>query len=125
VKLDRVERIVVGAFVYGLGGAVWMFELLDTGVLHGREALGWSALVAFAAVHFIFGFALRSWLVLAFPSLLILLAALAGYPDTPYETPPLWFWQGLLSPFLLVLLAFGVSVRRLADRLRGVSARSS
>ncbi|HSE80747.1 MAG TPA: hypothetical protein VLA87_03505 [Gaiellaceae bacterium] len=61
--------------------------------------------------HLAFGLALGSWIVLAFPSLLLVLAALAGYPDAPYETPPLWFWQGLLSPLLLVLLAFGVSIR--------------
>jgi hypothetical protein len=118
MRLDRLDRLALGALVYGLQGSIWIFGLWDTDLLYGRQILGWTCVGLFAAAHLAFGLALGSWIVLAFPSLLILLAALAGYPEVPYESPPLWFWQGLLSPLLLVLLALGVSVRRLRDRSR-------
>jgi hypothetical protein len=112
-----VKPHVVGALLYALLGLGWIFGICDTGALNGHDVL--------ALAHVAFGFALSSWIVLAFPSLLLLLAVAAGYPNTPYESPPLWFWQGLLSPFLLVLLALGVTLRRTSDRLRRASARWS
>jgi hypothetical protein len=118
MRLDDLETITVGALAYVLLGAVWVFGILDTGALDRRQAAKWVALALLGLLHVVVGAALGSWLVLAFPSGLLLLAALAGYPDTPHETPPLWFWQGLLSPFLLSLLALGASPRLRVDRLR-------
>jgi hypothetical protein len=120
-----VKPHVVGALLYALLGLGWIFGICDTGALNGHDVLQWTPLAVLALAHVAFGFALSSWIVLAFPSLLLLLAVAAGYPNTPYESPPLWFWQGLLSPFLLVLLALGVTLRRTSDRLRRASARWS
>jgi hypothetical protein len=112
MRLDRLELLTVGALFYLLLGSVWVFGILDTGALDGRQVAKWVVVALLGLAHLTVGVALGSWLVLTFPSGLVLLAALAGYPDTPYEGPPLWFWQGLLSPFLLALLALGVSVRK-------------
>jgi hypothetical protein len=118
MRLDRLDRLALGALAYTLLGSIWIFGLWDTDLLYGRQVLGWTCVGLFAAANLAVGLALGSWIVLAFPSLLILLAALAGYPEAPYESPPLWFWQGLLSPLLLVLLALGVAIRRRRDRSR-------
>jgi hypothetical protein len=75
MRLDRLELMTVGALFYLLLGSVSVFGILDTGALEGRQVAKWVVLALLGLVHLTVGVALGSWLVLTFPSGLVLLAA--------------------------------------------------
>ena len=105
-------------------GALWIFGVLDTGVLDGREALMWTCLALFGLGHAAFGFAFGRWISLLFPNVLVVLALPAGYAESLYEPPPVWVWQLWLAPFLTTLVAAGLGARGLTGRRRSAGSAS-
>jgi hypothetical protein len=124
VRLDRLERFVVGVLVYlGLSG-VWVYGVLDTGVLEGNEVLGWMAVAVVLLAHVVFGFAIREWVAVLLPIAVVFIAIPAGYPESDFEPPPVWFWQAFLVLVEVPLVAIGLGLRAGRERLSG-GARSS
>ena len=41
--LDRLEGFVLGALAYLTLSGIWIYGVLDSGVLDGREVVGWTA----------------------------------------------------------------------------------
>jgi hypothetical protein len=123
-RLDRVERFVVGVLVYlGLSG-VWIYGVLDTGVLEGHGVLGWAAVAVVLSAHVVFGFAIREWVAVLLPIAVVFLAVPSGYPESDFEPPPVWFWQALLTLVEVPLVAIGLGFWAGRERLSG-RARSS
>ena len=124
--LDRRERFVVGALLYLALGGLWIYGVLDTGVLEDRRALGWSVIVFVAVAHVAFGYVVREWAATLLPIALVLLAIPAGYPESRYGEPgPVWFGQAFHALFEVVLIALGLGLRALVDARRAAIARSS
>lgn len=122
--LDRLERFVLGALVYlGLSG-IWIYGVLDSGVLEDRAAFYWSALAVVGLAHIAFGFVIREWIALLLPIALVFLAIPAGIPESDYEPPPVWMWQTFLVVVEVPLIAAGLGLRALVDGRRA-SIRSS
>jgi hypothetical protein len=40
MRLDRLDRLALGALAYALLGSIWNFGLWDTDILYGRQVLG-------------------------------------------------------------------------------------
>jgi len=124
-RFDRLERFVIGALAYLAVSGVWVYGVLDTGVLDGREALGWSAIAVVAMAHVAFGFAIREWAALLLPIAVVFLAIPAGYPESDFEPPPIWMWQTFLVVIQVPLIAAGLGLRALTDGRRRARVRSS
>lgn len=124
VRLDRLERFIVGALVYLGLSSIWIYGALDSGVLEDRAALYWSALAIVVLAHIAFGFVIREWVALLLPIVLPFLAIPAGVPESDYEPPPVWMSQVLLVVVEVPLIAAGLGLRALVDGRRA-SIRSS
>jgi hypothetical protein len=122
--LDRLERFVLLALAYLAFSGVWIYGVIDTGVLEGRGVLGWTAVALVALAHVAFGFAIREWAALLLPIALIFLAVPAGYPESDFEPTPLWISQTFVVIVEIPLIAAGLGLRALAERRRA-SIRSS
>ena len=118
-KLDRLERFTLGAVVYLAGSTLWIYGVLDTGLLHGRPQIGWPVVAAVGLAHVVFGFLIRDWLALLLPIAVVFLAVPAGYPEWDYEPVPLWISQTFLVIVEIPLIAVGLGLRALGDRRRG------
>ena len=126
MRLDRLERFVVGAFVYLALGGLWIHGVLDKGLLEDRGVLGWSVIALVAVAHVAFGYVMREWAAMLLPIALVFLAIPAGYPESRYSEPgPVWFGQAFHALFEVVLIAVGLGLGALVDARRSATARSS
>jgi hypothetical protein len=126
MRFTRLERFTAGALVYLALGSLWIYGVLDRGLLEDRGALGWLVVALVAVGHVAFGYVMREWAALLLPIALVLLAIPAGYPESRYSEPaPLWYGQAFHALFEVVLIAFGLGLRSSAAARRGTTARSS
>lgn len=62
--LDRLERFVLGALAYLTLSGIWIYGVLDSSVLDGRQVGGWTAVGVVVLAHIAFGYAIREWVAL-------------------------------------------------------------
>jgi len=125
MRWGRVERFTIGALAYLGLSAVWIYGVLDRGVMENAGSLFWIVLAVVTAAHVAFGFAIRERAAVLLPIAVVLLAIPAGYPESRYSEPgPLWFGQMFLVLFEIPLIAVGLGLRSLVE-WRRAAARSS
>ena len=95
--------------------AAWVYLFLDSGFLEGDD-LWWLVAAGFALAHVALGFTVRRWPVVLLPLVLVPLAIPAGYPQSMFEPPPVWWTQAMLVQFEVALVALGVGARTFVDR---------
>lgn len=122
----RSKRFAVGSLVYLAVSALWIYGVLDQGLLEDKGALGWIVLALAASGHVGFGYVMRESVAMLLPIPLVFVAIPAGYPESQYSEPaPLWFGQAFYALFEVVLIAIGLGLRRLVDARRATATRSS
>jgi hypothetical protein len=118
-QLGRLRGFVLGSAVYLGLSALWIYGVLDRGLLEGSDVRAWTALGAVAVAHVAFGFTIREWPALLLPIAVLLLAIPAGYPDSQFSEPgPVWFGQMILVQFEIPLIAAGLGLRAHATASR-------
>ena len=116
---DRLERFVLGAIAYFGLSTIWLYALVDTGLIEDRGAFTWSVLGLVGLAHVVFGYLFREWVGVLFPLALILVAMPAGYPVSEFGEPsPVWVGQFFYSVFEVVLVAAGIGLRNLVELRR-------
>jgi hypothetical protein len=116
------SRIWPAALAYGVLTTAWFF-VVDRGHLEGKEVEFYGTVAVLVAAHLVFGFAIGRWWPLMLPAAAVILAIPWGFPETRFEeTFPLFFVQISYAIPETVLLAFGVTTRKLSNWL---SARAS
>ena len=107
-------------------GGLWIYGVLDKGLLEDGGVLCWSVIALVAVAHVAFGYVMREWAAMLLPIALVFLAIPAGYPESRYSEPgPLWFGQAFHALFEVVLIAVGLGLGALVDARRSATARSS
>jgi hypothetical protein len=131
LQFDRLERFVLSVIAYFGLSALWIYGVLDQGLLEDLGAAAWVVLGLVGLAHVVFGYVCKEWPALLFPVALVFLAVPAGYPESQFsEPPPLWFGQAFYAAFEIVLIAVGLAMRSLVDHRRlarrsATTARSS
>jgi hypothetical protein len=108
-------REAVAAGAYLALAAAWVYLFLDSGFLEGHD-LWWLVSAGFALAHVALGFVGR-WPVVLLPLAIVPLAIPAGYPQSMFEPPPVWWTQAMLVQFEVALVALGVGARSISDRV--------
>lgn len=123
--LDRLERFLVGAVAYLGLSALWLYGVVDRGMIEGSEWLSWSVIAGVAAAHVLFGFAIREWVALLLPIVVVFLAIPAGYPESQFGEPALvWLGQVFLVIVEIPLIAAGLGLRALVGGRRAARGTS-
>lgn len=112
LQLERLERFVLGSVVYLGLSALWIYGLLDRGLLEGSDVRAWTALGVVALAHVAFGFTVREWPALLLPIAALMLSIPAGYPESQFSEPgPVWLGQMVLVQVEIPLIAVGLGLR--------------
>ena len=106
----RYRRAAVVVVAYLAVAAAWVYLFLDSGFLEGDD-LWWLVTAGFAVAHVALGFLVGRWPVVLLPLVLVPLAIPAGYPQSMFEPPPVWWTQAMLVQFEVALVALGLGVR--------------
>jgi hypothetical protein len=120
----RLQRFVLGSVVYLGLSTLWIYGVLDRGLLEGNDVRAWLAVGAMASAHIAFGFTVREWPALLLPIAVLLLAIPAGYPDSEFSEPgPVWFGQIVFVQFEIPLIAAGLGLRAMVGGRRNVAIK--
>jgi peptidoglycan/LPS O-acetylase OafA/YrhL len=123
---DRLRRFAIGASAYLIISAVWLYGVVDQGKFdYGSDLRTWSLIGGLVAVHVLFGWLIREWAALLLPIVLIVVVIPAGYPESQFEPPPLWFGQIFYSVFEITAIAVGLGLRAFHDGWRRMPSPSS
>ena len=118
-RSDRLERFVLAVLAYFGLSALWIYGVLDQGLLEDFGAVAWLVLGLVGLAHVAFGFVCKEWIALLFPVVLVFLAVPAGYPESQFSEPaPVWFGQAVYAVFEVILIAVGIVLRLLVDHRR-------
>lgn len=112
-------RLYTASAVFFVGMAAVVYGIMNPGYGEGNRAVGAVVLVGIALLHFGAGFAARSWWVVPWPPLVVLLSMPAGITNEPhvYEAFPIWFGMLIfLEPAGLILIVLGVVAAKLMAR---------
>ncbi len=115
----RLDRVHAAAIVFFAGMAAVVYGVWNENVGVGNDVVMVVVLVGVGILHFGAGFAARSWWVVWWPPLVVLMSIPAGVPNDPnsYEEFPIWFGMlGFLEPAGLVLIVIGVLAAKLMAR---------
>jgi hypothetical protein len=118
-EFDRLERFVLAVLAYFGLSALWIYGVLDQGLLEDLGAVTWLVLALVGLAHVAFGFVCKEWIALLFPVVLVFLAVPAGYPESQFSEPaPMWFGQAVHGVFEIVLIAVGIVLRLVVEHRR-------
>lgn len=108
-----MESIAVGAYLFLQG--LWIVSV-DQSFLYRSDVGTVVVLSIIAVANLGLGVATGWWLSPAFPLLTVALAVPLGFPNGDYHEPlPIWFGVLLIAPVEAVVVALGVTGRRLWD----------
>jgi hypothetical protein len=116
---SRLRRFAVGAFVYLVVSAAWLYVVVDKGRFEGSDLRTWSLVALVLGLHVVFGWAIREWAALLLPIVVVFLVIPAGYPESQFSEPlPLWLGQVFYVILEIPAIAAGLGLRTFYDGWR-------